>query len=199
MAPPTNRMPESAPAVRTRNLTRQESRSMTDLTALRRGCETPRTGCERRQTWAHCWDQIANKSRSCQFTVVLCDKTNGLAGLPVPPQERGHRLLFAMSSRAFMPPTPQSASPLKAFRHIFDQGVIVTTTKTESSASTTDASRAPRTRRRVLLAIAAVVLAAALAVIIWALTRSSSSAPPVPSVPVDPYVQFCDNSPSLCG
>lgn len=84
------------------------------------------------------------------------------------------------------------------FAKIFDQGVIMTTTKTESSASTTEPSGAPRTRRRVLLAIAAVVLAAALAVIIWALTRSSSSAPPAPSAPVDPYVQFCDNSPSLC-
>jgi hypothetical protein len=43
-----------------------------------------------------------------------------------------------------------------------------------------------------------VVLAAALAVIIWALTGSSSRGPDTPTAPVDPYVQFCDNSPSLC-
>jgi hypothetical protein len=42
------------------------------------------------------------------------------------------------------------------------------------------------------------VLAAALAVIIWALTGSSSTVSPAPTAPVDPYVQFCDNSPSLC-
>jgi hypothetical protein len=74
----------------------------------------------------------------------------------------------------------------------------MTTTRTESPAPTVESSPAPSKRRRVLLTIVALVLAAALAVIIWALTGSSSTVSPAPTAPVDPYVQFCDNSPSLC-
>ena len=74
----------------------------------------------------------------------------------------------------------------------------MTTTRTESPVPTVESSPAPNKWRRVLLTIAALVLAAALAVIIWALTGSSSKTSPAPTAPVDPYVQFCDNSPSLC-
>jgi len=94
---------------------------------------------------------------------------------------------------------PTEIKPTMHFANSPTQGVIVTTTGTESPASTIESLPAPKKRRRVLLTIAALVLAAALAVIIWALTSSSSSTvSPAPTAPVDPYVQFCDNSPSLC-
>jgi len=74
----------------------------------------------------------------------------------------------------------------------------MTTTTTTPSPPTAETSSAPTKRWRVLLAIAALVFAAALAVLTWALTGSSSRGPDTPTAPVDPYVQFCDNSPSLC-
>jgi hypothetical protein len=84
-------------------------------------------------------------------------------------------------------------SPPPAFK-----GVIMTTTTTTPSTPTAETSSAPTKRWRVLLAIAALVFAAALAVLTWALTGSSSRGPDTPTARVDPYVQFCDNSPSLC-
>ena len=76
---------------------------------------------------------------------------------------------------------------------------MTTTAPTKAPAPPISPLRPSRRRRYVLVVAGLAAVAVAIALTVWALMAGSDNGTPsAPRPAVDPYVQFCDNNPSLC-